>query len=301
MEEELVHPPPLSNANEFIESQLHQRITEIENVFNADAITFNGPIYSGIDAPFRKAVETKFSESPRRDKAVIILTTDGGYMETVHRMVDTLRRHYETVEFVVPNHAYSAGTIFAMSGNAIHMDYYSRLGPIDPQAQMPDGRSLPALGYLERYNSLIRKATRGTISLAEVQLLINGFDQAELYLYDHHRQLSITLLKEWLCNYKFKDWKKTRTRGRRVTKAMKEARASQIARQLNNTKRWHSHGYGISMEVLSKELNLIIDDFGADEALSMKIRGYHDLLADYLLRRGHQGAVHFDGEYWPFM
>ena len=181
------------------------------------------------------------------------------------------------------------------------MDYYSRLGPIDPQLQLPDGRTLPALGYLERYDRLIKKSSRGTISVAEAQLLISGFDQAELYQYEHQRELSITLLKEWLCKYKFKDWKKTRTRKKRVTKAMKESRARQIAKQLNDTKRWHSHGYGISREVLEKDLNLQIDDFGANAELSRQIRGYHGLLSDYLVRRGTKGVIHFDGEYSPFM
>jgi hypothetical protein len=45
------------------------------------------------------------------------------------------------------------------------------------------GRMVPALGYLEQYDRLIKKANSGQISVAEVQLLINGFDQAELYQY----------------------------------------------------------------------------------------------------------------------
>ena len=49
-------------------------------------------------------------------------------------MVETLRHHYDIVDFVVPTHAYSAGTIFVMSGDSIYMDYYSRLGPIDPKS-----------------------------------------------------------------------------------------------------------------------------------------------------------------------
>ena len=106
---------------------------------------------------------------------------------------------------------------------------------------------VPALGYLEQYKRLIKKADKGTISLAEVQLLIDGFDQAELYQYEQVRELSISLLKEWLVKYKFKNWKKTETRKKVVTQQMRTQRAGQVARILNKTERWHVHGYGISM------------------------------------------------------
>ena len=293
--------PPPSNANDFIERQLDRRIAAIEDSFEADSLTVYGPLYRNLDGLLRKAVETKCKEEPIRTKAAIVLTTLGGYIEVVHRMVDTLRHHYETVEFIVPNYAYSAGTIFAMSGDAIHMDYYSRLGPIDPQVEISDGsRMVPALGYLERYEILIKKADQGSLNMAEMNILVNGFDQAELYQYDHQRDLSITLLKEWLCKYKFKDWKKTRTRKKTVTEKMKEKRAKEIAEELNNTERWHIHGHGISMEVLEKDLNVQIDDFGSVPHTSKQIRGYHDLLSDYMARRRINGVIHFKGTYQIF-
>jgi hypothetical protein len=92
-----------------------------------------------------------------------------------------------------------------MSGDAIHMDYYSRLGPIDPQVETLSGRSVSALGYLEKYNSLIEKASDPTksISNAEVQILLQ-FDQGELYQYEQAKDLSKSLLTEWLVKYKFR-------------------------------------------------------------------------------------------------
>ena len=151
------------------------------------------------------------AKGPAPKKPVVILTTYGGFIEVVHRIVDTLRKHCSPIEFVVPNFAYSAGTILAMSGDAIHMDYYSRLGPIDPQVET-QGKPVPALGYLEMYDRLIDKAESGKITAAEVHLLINGFDQAELYQYEQQRELSISLLQDWLVQYKFKNWKITQTR-----------------------------------------------------------------------------------------
>jgi len=65
--------------------------------------------------------------------------------------------------------------------------------------------------------------------------------------------------------------------------------------------RWHVHGHGISMEVLRRDLKLKIDDFGAKPELDQKIRGYYDLLNDYMLRRSHRGVLHTIGSYQPFM
>ena len=289
------------SANEFIEQQLDERIERIEAEYRAHAICFNGPIVAGVDDIIRKAVERRRDLPPPRNRLVVLLTTGGGYIEVVQRIVATLRSHYKVVDFIVPNYAYSAGTVLALSGDAIHMDYYSRLGPIDPQVENASGRLIPALGYVEKYNKLLEKATAGQISLAEMQLLIHGFDQAELHSIEQSRELSIALLKEWLVKYKFKNWRHTETRKLKVTKQMKIERAEAIARDLNETKKWHVHGHGISMEVLQDDLKVLIDDFGAEPELAEAIGEYNDLISDYMARRGTQGVLHFTGNYTPFM
>ncbi|MGI8742102.1 MAG: SDH family Clp fold serine proteinase [Bryobacteraceae bacterium] len=302
-EDSLPFPPkPKSgNANDFVEQQLDHRLDAIESHLSADALGFSGPITAGVDDIWRAVVEKKHSKNSGREKLVVLLTTTGGYIEVVQRIVDILRKHYVLVDFIIPNYAYSAGTVLAMSGDAIHMNYYSRLGPIDPQVETPGGRMVPALGYLERYDALIQKAVNGKISTAEVQLLIQGFDQGELYQYDQARELSIALLKEWLVKYKFKNWKETRTRKVKVTEKLKESRAASIAKKLNDTKRWHVHGHGISKEVLDKDLDVLIDDFSADGILSTCIREYDDLLSDYMAKMSTAGAIHCVGEYRVFM
>lgn len=289
------------NANEFIQQQLDERIKAIESAFTAHAISFAGPVLFGVDDVIRTAIEKRHSEPLARRKLVVILSTTGGYIEVVQRIVATFRRHYALVDFIIPNYAYSAGTVLAMSGDAIHMDYYSRLGPIDPQVENQRGRQVPALGYLEKYNELIEKARTGTITMPEVQLLIQGFDQAELHQYEQARELSVALLKEWLVKYKFKNWKKTETRRLKVNKQMKVERAESIARDLNDTRKWHVHGHGISMEVLAKDVKLLIDDFGADGDLSAIIRGYNDLLSDYMKKLGMKGVVHVSGAFSPYI
>ena len=78
-------------------------------------------------------------------------------------------------------------------------------------------------------------------------------------------------------------------------------RAETIAKQLNDTDKWHTHGHGISMEVLRKDLKLKIDDFGAEPTLSGPVEHYHALLGDYMIKRATRGVIHAPGTYLPFM
>jgi hypothetical protein len=295
----MVRPTPRS-ANEFIEQQLDERAEALMQVFNADILGFSGGLIFGVDDFVRNVVESMRQKPGAHDKLVVVLTTVGGYIEVVQRIVDTFRHHYDIVDFVVPNYAFSAGTVLAMSGDAIHMNYYSRLGPIDPQVETARGRNVSALGYLAQWERLLQKAVDGTLTTVEAQLMIDGFDQAELYKYEQARDLSIALLKEWLVKYKFKNWHVTQTRKRRVTNRMRAGRAVAIARKLNNPQEWHSHGYGISMEVLRRDLRLLIDDFDEKPEVGTTVKDYHGLLDDYMTKRGDQGVLHTVGQYVPF-
>lgn len=281
-----------------IETQLDDYLSGLERLWSGDAITYIGPITDGADDLIRDEVE---AIHPKRDRLFFILETPGGYIEVAQRIADTLRRHYECVDFVIPNACMSAGTVLAMSGNAIHMDYYSVLGPIDPQVQRAaDGVLIPALGYLAKYQELIEKAeSPDGLTMAEITYLVQRFDPAELYSYEQARELSISLLKEWLVNYKFRDWTVTATRKLPVTEDMKKERAEQIAKALGDNGRWHSHGRGISMAVLNRDLNLQIEDLEQTPEIHGTLRAYYKLLKGHALRMGHQVVLHRYRNYLP--
>ena len=145
---------------------------------------------------------------------------------------------------------------------------------------------------------MVDKANTGQLSAAELNILLS-FDQRDLYRYTQARDLSISLLEEWLVKYKFKDWNRTATRGVTVTLAMKRRRARQIAQELNNVKKWNSHGIGISAEVLRRELKLLVDDFGVNQPLNDAIRAYHRLLSDYMGKMNQLIVVHTREAYEP--
>lgn len=285
------------DANPLIESELDGRLRAVSSLLEADMLALRGLMSSGLDDIVHRVMEDDEWRTKGREKIGIILTTDGGYVEVVHRIAETIRHHYSDVTFIVPDHAYSAGTILVMSGDQIFMDYYSRLGPIDPQVQT-DGKFVPALGYLKQWERLLKKAEAGEITIAEIQLMLS-FDQAELYMFEQARELSVELLKEWLAKYKFKNWTTTETRGDAVTDQMRSERAEEIARRLNETERWHSHGYGISLEVLQKEIQLKIEDYGTVPALKEAITSYHSLFEDFAHKNRLSGAIHVAGKFVP--
>ena len=288
-------------ADGIVRVELDKRLKKFEKEISGDALAYLGPINYGADDEIRKALETRRSNSNRTGKGpklAVILETEGGYAEVAERIADVFRAHYERVDFFVPGHAFSAGTILVMSGDAIYMDYYSVLGPIDPQVKR-DERWVPVLGYLDQYKKLIGKSKRGTLTTAELMFMLDKFDPGEIHAFEQQKELSITLLKKWLANYKFKNWDKTATRGKNVTPTLRTKRAAEIARTLQDTKKWHVHGRGLSMDVLTKEVNLLIDDFGADPKLNASLRGYHRLLKDYTHTIGHYSALHVPGQYVP--
>ena len=276
-------------ADDVVHAELQRCLGEVEKYTQSDVIVYSGPIVYGTDKMIRDSLE---QVPDRRSKLLFVLETNGGFIEVVQRIADTLRRHYTVVEFLVPDHAFSAGTVLVMSGDGIYMDYYSVLGPIDPQLPDQKGAMLPALGYLKQYERLIEKSRQGKLTTAEVAFLLEKFDPAELYKFERARELSVSLLKDWLVRYKFKNWKMTQKRNIPVTEKMKKERAEQIARKLLDTERWNSHGRGISMEVLQKTINLQIDDFGKDASLNSCIRIYCRLVQDYVGKMGKSNFVH---------
>lgn len=182
-------------------------------------------------------------------------------------------------QYTVPDYAYSAGTIFCMSGDEIWMDYFSVLGPIDPQVQNKEGKFVPALGYLDKVNELLIKAKKNELTNAEF-LILKDFDLAELRFYEQAKELTIDLLIKWLVHYKFKNWTHHKSTGRVVTQEDKERRAKEIAAELGNNKKWKSHGRPINIEELN-ELKLKIEDYSDKEEIRVPIRSYYRLVQNY--------------------
>jgi hypothetical protein len=126
---------------------------------------------------------------------------------------------------------------------------------------------------------------------------LDKFDPAELHQFEQARDLSVELLKKWLVQFKFKNWIVTRDRQMPVTAEMREDRAANIAEKLNDTRKWKSHDRVLSKNVLEKELNLLIQDFGINQEAAKRVKLYYRPLQDYMLRVRQLLVVHRPGSY----
>lgn len=275
-----------------IHQLLEEKLKELEDHFEADILTYYGPFEGGENVLLR-IIEELANDPQKKDKIYIILTTGGGSATVVERLVNILRHHYNEVNFIIPDYAYSAGTIFCMSGDNILMDYFSVLGPIDPQVRNKEGKMVPALGYLDKINELIDKANNNNLSNAEF-IILKDFDLAELRSYQQAKDLTIDLLEKWLVKYKFKNWNIHRTDvvkiGQPVTEDEKIQRAKEIGDALSDNKIWKYHGRPINIESL-KDLRLEIEDYSNEPDRRKLIRDYYELVSDYVSNKSFGNFV----------
>jgi hypothetical protein len=146
---------------------------------------------------------------------------------------------------------------------------------------------LAALGYLDKINELLYKAKHGQLTDAEF-IVFKDFDLAEIKGYEQAKELTISLLKKWLVQYKFSNWNihRTTSPGTLVTLGQKEKRAEEIAEILNQTSRWKTHGRPINLSTL-QELRWEIEDYGTGEEKekSTLIRSYYQLLNNFIMNK----------------
>ena len=267
---------------------LHSKLEEIEKHCNADAMTIYGYIMPPIDHRVRLAIE---SLPELRSSLLVIIDTPGGIVEVAERIVSTLRHYYQEVKFLIPDSAMSAGTVLVMSGDAILMDHFSRLGPIDPQLHI-EGKPIATsvLSYLEQFNRLVEKSEEGTLTSAEL-ILLQKLDLADLRQYELAAELSVNLIREWLVHYKFKDWSTHSSTGQPVTQQEKMYRAEEIARTLNDQQRWGTHNRGIDRNALT-DLGLRVDDLESDRQLNSLVKEYFWFFRDFMYKMDYHNVVH---------
>lgn len=268
-----------SPIDDTLKQLLQTKLEVLEKHLDADILVYFGSLAPVSANLFAKVIEDLKADTVKHDKLYVILTTLGGSAEVVERYVNILRYHYTEVNFIVPDYAYSAGTIFCMSGDSILMDYISVLGPIDPQVPNKDNKYVAALGYLDKINEFIDKAANGTLTQAEL-IWLKDLDLGEIRSFEQARDLTTDLLTKWLVKYKFKNWTHHHDSAL-VTHEEKNDRAVEIAKELSDNKKWKSHGKGISIAEL-QSLKLRIEDYSRNTELRSLIRDYYNTMDEYV-------------------
>src|SRR5215467_5754537 len=112
-------------CNDAIEMILEQVNGELAKHFDSDVIFLKASLEPPVDDVVKDEIEELRQRKNSKNKLTVLVETDGGFVETVERIVSVFRKHYPIVEYVTPNFAYSAGTILVLSGDELYMDYYS--------------------------------------------------------------------------------------------------------------------------------------------------------------------------------
>ncbi len=202
----------------------------------------------------------------KSDKLDFYIETPGGSGEAAEEIVKFVRKKFKEVSFVVSGEAKSAGTIMVLSGDEILMTESGSLGPIDAQVKI--GRShQSAYDYMDWIKKK-RNVAKKTKKLNPFDAtMVAQISPGELGGVNNALHFAKDLVVEWLPKYKFKKWKKTRTRGLVVTKAMKEKKAKEIVEELINHKKWRSHGRSLKIDDL-ENIGLQIKEIDKDKKLS---------------------------------
>jgi ClpP class serine protease len=208
----------------------------------------------------------------------VLLETGGGSGETAEDIVRLLHDKFESVAFIVPGMAKSAGTIMVMGGDEILMEPSSSLGPIDAQIQT-EGKIFSAEAFLKGLENIKKEvAEKNSLNRAYIPIL-QRISPGEIQSAENALSFAKELVTEWLKEHKFKNWNvhQTHNPGTPVTPEEKEQRAKQIAEELCNHSKWLSHGRSIKIPDLEL-VGLKITDYSKDAKLADAIRRYHVLM-----------------------
>jgi membrane-bound ClpP family serine protease len=91
---------------------INSKARDLEQTLGSDVVSYFGQIHPQYFRLFRNFIEEVKQKSSRRDRCLsVVLRTPGGSAETAERYVTVVRQHYDTVNFIVPDLAMSAGTM----------------------------------------------------------------------------------------------------------------------------------------------------------------------------------------------
>lgn len=242
-------------------------------VFAADLSKVQAPIT--IDYPDLLPISDQLANLQGRHGLDLILESPGGSGEVAEDIVRLLHDRYDEVAVIVPGYAKSAGTIMAMAGDEILMGAISALGPIDAQL-LWQGKIFSAGALLEGMEKIKKEVEEtGTLNRAYIPML-QAISPGELQSAENALDFAKILVRDWLAQYKFKNWDEHRD-GRPVTTEEKSARAAEIADVLCNHRKWLTHRRSLRIPDL-EAMGLRITDYSQTPELDDAITRYYTLL-----------------------
>lgn len=238
-------------------------------------------VSTGIDSqdelPFTELIKNVNSENGDID---IIIVTPGGSGQQVARFVDTIRRKFQHVTFILPSMAMSAGTMLIMSGDEIIMGPDSYFGPIDPQMRRKDGTLVEGQSLFLLIEDIQKRVNECIVKGQPVRwvdkAILANIDVKDLSSVVSGSAYSQSLVTDYLAQYKFRTWT-IHKNGEPVTQEQKQVRAEEIAKKLCDHSEWKSHGAGIRRETATQKLGLRITNTESIDGLERALKRFWTL------------------------
>lgn len=167
----------------------------------------------------------------------LLLHSPGGDIDAAEKLITLIRKRAGTapVRVIVPDYAKSAATLIALGADTIVMSDSSELGAIDPQVELADANghvsTLSAQSYLDAFHTHadnLKKDPDDPVA----HLMLSKMEPATVRKLERITKRSRAIAEDLLKQAMVKD----------------EEHADEIAKQLSDTRRWHSHGQMISHE-----------------------------------------------------
>jgi len=100
----------------------------------------------GIEPADVARVETTITQATTNNKLFIVLHTVGGDVYSAVSIMKILQKRFTEIHVLIPEYAYSSGTVMSCAANKIYMSVKASLGPLDkPMEHFKDGSDMSSL------------------------------------------------------------------------------------------------------------------------------------------------------------
>lgn len=108
----------------------------------------------GINSAHPKIVKKQI-EGVTGDKLFLIIHTNGGDIYSAVKIMQILQKKFQEIIAIVPDYAYSSGTVMSIGCNEIYMSESSTLGPLDlPMEHPKEGSTISSLDITNTLTNL---------------------------------------------------------------------------------------------------------------------------------------------------
>ncbi len=143
-----------------------------------DVLFFIEKTKRGIDKDCIDKVETELSSIQSGKEVLLVIHTFGGDVYSSVLIVRIIQQKFSTIKAIIPDYAFSSGTIMSLGADEIHMDCDAMLGPLDLPMEHPhDGSEISSLDIT---NTLTNIASICTSVGMQMYAKLRGNDDGDL-------------------------------------------------------------------------------------------------------------------------